>query len=224
MATPEQAQPGAGPGAGQLRGIAPRSRSGAEGTRWAPRAPGAGKVDSLRARRAQEAESGAPLRAHRTGAGRARASYARSRESEPDPARVRTAAPPHSAPPPAARGGAGAERAGLRRGGAGAGSGRARRGTVAKVHGGIGVAAAADDPPPSPRPVAPADPPSLRREACSPEGASPRARRGCFPPREVGRPALRTRLASSPPTGRPAAAPGTWLRRAAAWRRCACRC
>lgn len=41
-----------------------------------------------------------------------------SRELEPDPARVPTTAPPCSAPPPSARGGAGAERTGLRQGGA----------------------------------------------------------------------------------------------------------
>lgn len=102
VATREPARSGAGPEAGQFRGITPRSRSGTEGTHWAPRAPGTARVDSLRARRAQEAESVGPARraAGRGGAGRARASQAGSPESEPDPARVRTAAPPRSAPPP----------------------------------------------------------------------------------------------------------------------------
>lgn len=226
VATPDQRGQGRGPRPGSFEEL-PRAAGRGRRTRTGLRAHRVRRKWPRSARAAHKRQRvGDPLGAHRAGAGRARASQAGSRESEPDPARVRTAAPPRSAPPPVARGGAGAERAGLRRGGAGAGSGRARRGTEAKVRGGIGVAAAADDrsPPTPPRPAAPANPPSPRREARGPEGVSPRARRGCFPPREVGLPALRTRLASSPPTGRPAAAPGTWLRRAAAWRRCACRC
>lgn len=83
-------------------------------------------------------------------------------------------------------------------------------GLAAKVPGVISVAAAAKDPHPGRYPSQT----HLRgaRRLC------------CFPPEEVRLPALRSRLATSPPAGRAAAAPGAWLRRAAAWRRCACRC
>lgn len=83
-------------------------------------------------------------------------------------------------------------------------------GLAAKVPGVIGVAAAVEDPHPGRYP--------LQTYLCG-------ARRlRCFPPEEVRLTALRSRLATSPPAGRAAAAPGAWLRRAAAWRRCACRC
>ncbi|KAJ8782208.1 hypothetical protein J1605_010338 [Eschrichtius robustus] len=116
-------------------------------------------------------------------------------------ARVLTAAPPRSAPPPAAGEGPGrSERAGRRRGGAGAG--RALRG--AGDEGPRRDRRRCGCPRPGPRPAAPQI--HLRGAAESawiPEGASPRARRlGCFPPWEVGLPALRTRLASSSPAGR----------------------
>lgn len=188
---------------------------------------GSGRIeDSLSAHQARGRERRDPLCAHRARAGRTRASRAGSREPEPEPdaAWVLTAAPPRSAPPPAAGEGPGrSERAGQRRGGAGAG--RTRRG--AGCEGPRRDRHRCGCLRPGARPPAPQT--HLRgaaRSARSSEGASPRARggsaaslRGRSGSRLSG-PAWRPRL----PRGGPAAAPGAWLRRAAAWRRCACRC
>ena len=179
-----------------------------------------------RAPRTRGRERGVSLCSHRARAGRTRASRAGSREPEPKPdvAWVLTAALPRSAPPPAAGEGPGrSERAGQRRGGAGAG--RTRRG--AGCEGPRRDRHRCGCLRPGPRPPVPQT--HLRgaaRSARSSEGASPRARggsaaslRGRSGSRLSG-PARRPRL----PRGGPAAAPGAWLRRAAAWRRCACRC
>lgn len=181
----------------------------------------------LRAHRAPWAESqgwGPALRAlGRGGAGVSLFSQESEPEPEPDAARVRAAAPPGSAPPTAAGEGPGrSERAGSAR------SERAPAercaGLAEKVRGRIGVATAIHDPVPGRPPPGPTftrklkarRAPRERVPARSGSAASLCGRSGS----RLSGPAWRPRLRR----GGPAAAPGAWLRRAAAWRRCACLC
>lgn len=205
--TPERKRPGAGPKTKPLQGIAPRNQSGAKGSHWVRRVPDTAE-ETTRSERATHwgSEKRDPFRALARGG--ARASLSRW-ERELDAGRVRTHRPSPL--------GTASRSPGRGRGGASlAAPGRSgRRQSAARGWQRRSAAGSA----------------SLRLQKTPDPGRYPSqthlrgARRlRCFPPEEVRLTALRSRLATSPPAGRAAAAPGAWLRRAAAWRRCACRC